>query len=123
MYRQFAQQYQKVAVESAPPDQILDQLYNRLLLDLGEVSEAISQRDILRRAKAADHALRIVEALRICLDHAVAPELCARLDSMYEYVIHQLHQACFTQSPKPLVEAERRIVELQDTFRQAASLR
>jgi flagellar secretion chaperone FliS len=123
MYRQFAQTYQKVALESAPPDQILDQLYNRLLLDLAGVSEAITQRDIPRRTKVVDHALRILEALRLCLDHPAAPELCARLDSLYEYIVHQLHQACLTQSIAPLAEAAKRITELQETFRQAASLR
>ena len=123
MYRQFAQTYQKVALESAPPDQLLDQLYNRLLRDLDEVAEAITQLDIPRRTKVVDHALRILEALRLYLDHAAAPELCARLDSMYEYVVHQVYQACFTQSITPLAEAKKRITELQETFRQAASIR
>lgn len=123
MYKQFASAYQRVALESAPPSAILDELYSRLLRDLDELGHAIEAHDLRGRAKATDHAILIVEALWGSLDHGSAPALCAELERLYDYVLFCINQASFHERGQPLEEAARVVRSLQGSFREAAEAR
>jgi flagellar biosynthetic protein FliS len=121
MYKQFAQTYQKIALESAPPPLVLNMLFERLYQDIDGLASAIEEKDYQLRAKMLDHACRIIEAFRISLDHSLAPELCARLDGLYEYVSHQLQSACLTQKKEPLQHAKKSVKMIQEAFQQAGN--
>jgi flagellar biosynthetic protein FliS len=123
MYKQFAAKYQRVALESAPPPQLLDEMYTRLERDLRDVSHCIEARDRKGRAKAADHSILLIEALWGSLDHNAAPALCAELERLYEFVLFCINQASFLERTAPIDDALRVLRSLQDSFRDAAEAR
>lgn len=92
--------YQQSAVENAPPLQIVRMLYQGALrflgqaknLDAGEGSQAFNA--LVNQAGA------IVSELRCALDHDVAPELAADLDSLYAFVQTEISEATITQDTK-----------------------
>ncbi len=114
-----ANAYRRVDLESAPKDQILDRLFDRFLADLDVARAAIAARDIKGKSEAIDHALRIVGELTAALDHAAAPELCANLVALYDFVSGRLMDANLTVRATPLDEATRVMTEIAGAFRGA----
>lgn len=119
MHSRAANTYRRIDLDSAPKTQILDRLFERFALDLAAARTAVAARDIAKRATAIDHALRIVTELAAALDHAAAPELCANLAALYDFVGARISHANATADVKPLDEADRIMAELATAFRQA----
>lgn len=115
-----ANAYRKVDLESAPKQQIVERLFTRFDADIAAARAAIAGRDISARATAIDHALRIVTELSAALDHAAAPELCANLAALYNFVCEQLSEAHRTVQASPLDKASRVMSELGAAFREVA---
>ncbi|MBP6841731.1 MAG: flagellar export chaperone FliS [Kofleriaceae bacterium] len=113
-----ARMYKKVDLESAPKTQILDRLFARFDLDLVRAGEALAARDIQAKAAALDHALQIVIELRAALDHGAAPELCANLAALYDYVVDRLTDANLRLDPAPLASAQGVMAQLREAFAQ-----
>jgi flagellar protein FliS len=113
-----ANAYKRVDLESAPKSQILDRLFERFQRDLDEARRAIAGKDIKAKAAAIDHALQIVIELRAALDHAAAPELCANLAALYEFVMERLTRASVSLQVQPLDEAGGVMSEIGAAFRQ-----
>jgi flagellar biosynthetic protein FliS len=108
------------SVTSASPSRVLDEVLARLLVDVYEARARILAADAAGKAKAVGHALALVDALTAALDHAAAPELCANLERLYDYVRSLLLGASARMDATPLAEAERQIIQLQAAFSQAA---
>ncbi len=119
MHARAANVYRRVDLESAPKGQVLERMFDRFLADLVAAREAIARKDIQAKANALDHALRIVGELQASLDHAAAPELCANLVALYDFVSDRLAHSNLTLATAPLDEAHRVMDELADAFRQA----
>jgi flagellar protein FliS len=119
MQSRAANAYRRVDLESAPKTQILDKLFDRFEQDLVAARAAISGGNIQDRANAIDHAHRIVAELSASLDHAAAPELCANLSALYDFVAASLSQANAQNSALPLQRASKIMAELADAFRKA----
>jgi flagellar protein FliS len=113
-----ANAYKRVDLESAPKSQILDRLFERFQRDLHDARRAIVGNDIKTKAAAIDHALQIVAELRAALDHAAAPELCANLAALYEFVMERLTRASVSLQIPPLDEAGGVMAEIGAAFRQ-----
>jgi flagellar protein FliS len=113
-----ANAYKRVDLESAPKSQILDRLFERFQRDLDDARRAIAGKDIKAKAASIDHALQIVAELRAALDHATAPELCANLAALYEFVMERLTRASVSLQLPPLDEAAGVMAEIGDAFRQ-----
>ncbi len=111
--------YRRVDLESAPKTQILDRLFERFASDLVTARRAIETRDVHTKAAAIDHALRIVVELKASLDHAAAPELCANLEALYDFVTDRLTDATILLSVEALDHATRIMNELAEAFRGA----
>jgi flagellar protein FliS len=118
MYTRAANAYRRVDLESAPRTQIVERLFERFDRDLVVARDAFAKRDILTKSSAIDHALQIVSELAASLDHAAAPELCAQLAALYDFVSHQLVIASAKLAAEPLDQARRVMAELGDAFRQ-----
>ena len=121
MYARAVRSYQKVNLESAPPARVLDELYERLLRDINVAGEAIAAGDAAKKGEAVSHALAIVNELRRALDHRAAPELTARLEGLYGFMVGRLTRANVGWDPKALAEVSPLVVTLRDAFRQAAA--
>jgi flagellar protein FliS len=119
MLARAANAYRRVDLESAPKTQIVERLFARFLVDLLDARAAITSKDIKAKATAIDHALRIVVELKASLDPSAAPELCANLAALYDFVITKLGEANATLAIPPLDHATRVMSELGEAFRGA----
>ena len=118
MLARAASVYRRVDLESAPKTQILERLFDRFLVDLAGARTAIAARDIPGKAAAIDHALQIVVELKASLDAAAAPELCANLAALYDFVTDRLSDANTSLTTPPLDQCQRIMTEIGDAFRQ-----
>ncbi len=119
MYARAALAYRDVDLESAPKSDLVTRLFGRFLDDLERGRAAIAARDIEAKAAALDHAVRIVVELRASLDHEAAPELCANLDALYQFVLDQVYAASSSLTVAPLAHAARVMSQLRDAFVEA----
>lgn len=119
MLARAANAYRRVDLESAPKTQILERLFDRFLIDVAAARAAIESRDIPKKAAALDHALQIVVELKASLDVNAAPELCANLAALYDFVTDQLVSASLTLTAPPLDRVTRVMTEIGDAFRAA----
>lgn len=119
MSQRAAKVYRNVDLESAPKGQILERLLERLYADLVSGRQAITDRNIEAKAAVLGHAQAIVLELRAALDHAQAPELCANLERLYDFVNERINTASSTLKTPPLDDAAQVITSLCDAFRQA----
>lgn len=116
MHARAANAYRRVDLESAPKTQIVERLFDRCVRDIATARTAIEARDIPGKAAAIDHALQIVVELKASLDVAAAPELCANLAALYDFVTERLIEANASLAAKPLDQATRIMSELGDAF-------
>lgn len=116
MYARAAHAYRDVDLESAAKPDLVARLFGRFLTDLGRARVAITARDIAAKATALDHGVRIVVELRAALDHRIAPELCANLDALYQFVLDQIYLASSSLSVAPLDHASNVMAQLRDAF-------
>jgi flagellar protein FliS len=121
MHARAANAYRRVDLDSAPKHDVLLRLFERFLADLDAARAAIVSRDIVKKAAAIDHALRIVAELDAALDHAAAPELCANLQALYRFVTERLSAANLQLDARPLDDSTRVMTELAASFREAAA--
>jgi len=119
MHARAANAYRKGDLESAPKHLVLERLFERFDRDLVQAREAIVAKDIQRKANLLDHALRIVAELVAALDHNAAPELCANLAALYQYVIDRLGESNTTLKIEPLDEAAKLMAEIATAFKGA----
>jgi len=122
MSHRMAKLYRDVDLESAPKGQILERLLGRLHLDLTTGRQAITDRKIETKAAALGHAQQILVELRAALDHAQAPELCANLERLYDFVNERINTAGTQLKTAPIDDACQVVTALGDAFREARSL-
>jgi flagellar protein FliS len=116
-----ARAYRRVDLESAPKTQIVDRLFERFARDLEAARVALGAKDIHAKAAALTHASQIVVQLKMALDHKVAPEMCANLESLYNFVIDRLSESNLKLTTKPLDQAAAVMAGLAGAFKQAHS--
>ncbi|HVV85925.1 MAG TPA: flagellar export chaperone FliS [Kofleriaceae bacterium] len=121
MYARAALAYRDVDLDSADKPDVVTRLFGRFLDDLTRGRTAIMARDIAAKAAALDHAIRIVCELRASLDHPTAPELCANLDALYQFVLDQIYVASSSLDVAPLGHAASVMTQLRDAFVEARS--
>lgn len=115
--------YRAVDLNSAPKHEIMRRLYERFFQDIIEARQAMAAKDIVRKGKAVDHAVAIVNELTASLDHSAAPEMCANLERLYRFVCERIYVASATLDPTPLDEATSVMTELAAAFREATTRR
>ena len=82
--------YQTTQVQTASPLELVISLYDGALRFLREAISADQARDIPLRGDRLNRAHAIIDELLATLDHSRAPELCAQLASLYEFVLHTI---------------------------------
>lgn len=118
MHARAANAYRRVDLDSAPKSQIVERLFERFTKDIEQARTAIAAGDIVGKAGAIDHALRIVAELSASLDHIAAPDLCRNLVSLYDFVSMELSEANLKLASEPLDRAKRVMTELGSAFAQ-----
>mgnify|MGYP000411470610 CR=1 FL=1 len=116
MLARAANAYRRVDLDSAPKTQIVDRLFSRCLADVEAARVAITARDVRAKAVALDHALQIIGELKAALDPSAAPELCANLAALYDFVTERLVTASLAMDAAALAPAVRVLGELAEAF-------
>jgi flagellar biosynthetic protein FliS len=119
MSQRAAKLYRDVDLESAPKGQILERLLARLHMDLTAGRQAITDRKIEAKAAALGHAQAIIVELKAALDHAQAPEMCANLARLYDFVNERINTAGTTLKTAPLDDAAQVVAAIGEAFREA----
>jgi flagellar secretion chaperone FliS len=114
-----ANAYKRADLETAPKTVIVERLFDRFATDVAAAKTAITAKDIHAKAAAIDHALRIVVELKASLDHAAAPEMCANLEALYNFVTARLSEANAKLVTGPLDQAARVMADVGEAFREA----
>ncbi len=116
-----ANRYRTISLQSASPQQVLGEVFHRLTADINEAKRTILARDIAAKSRVIAHALDLVDALDASLEHETAPEMCANLSRLYDYVRSRLLDASARLDIAPLGDAERVVGQLSEAFREAVA--
>jgi flagellar protein FliS len=121
MYARATQAYKNVYLESASPGRLIEEMYARLMRDIADGRAGMQARDAGARGAALGHAVDIVGALNAALDRRLAPDLCAQLTPLYDFVMQRLTRANMHDDVRALAEAEQVVSMLRDAFQKAAA--
>lgn len=119
MYQSRANAYKTVGVQSASPERILDEVFQRIRVDCQRALTAIENGDIQTRCEQIAHAIKLVDALEASLDRELAPELCTNLVGLYGYVRSRLVDGNAKTDASAVREAMELISEVHGSFQQA----
>ncbi|HTE54137.1 MAG TPA: flagellar export chaperone FliS [Kofleriaceae bacterium] len=115
--------YRRNDLQTAPKTDILDRLFVRLEADLRAGQSAITAGDIAGRARALDHASRILTELIAALDTRAAPELCGNLEALYRYCQSSIGRASVERKAVLLDQSLKIVTTLRVSFAEAAAIR
>ena len=116
MYQQAAMKYQQVQASTASPGELLLALYDGLFRFLRgaqvcfERKQTVGGRELLSKSHA------IVSELLLALDHSKAPELCARLEAIYDHCMGQILAASVRTDAKLVGDVIRVLTPLQEAW-------
>jgi flagellar secretion chaperone FliS len=105
MNNQAAQNYLRAKVMTATPEQLQLMLYDGAIRFAEQAKAALAKKDYEGSYNAISRAQRIIAELSSSLKHEVAPELCGKLASLYNFVYRKLLDANVGHETGPLDEA------------------
>jgi flagellar protein FliS len=117
----YARSYQQVQNETATRERQLVLLFEAAQRHMQAGAAAYERGQSAQAGQSVGKASDIVMELWGSLDRARAPELCDRLEAVYEFVSFKLTQALTGRDPKHLEGALRAFAPLVDAFRQAVA--
>lgn len=113
-------QYRQARVQTASPVRIVVQLYDAAIRFMQAGAEAISQNDPSARGNNFRKAHAVVSELLATLDNEKAPELCAELERLYDFVLHQIQQAQIKNDPELVPPAVKVMTQLRSAWAELA---
>lgn len=113
--------YRSTRTTTVSPLQVLLQLYDGALRYLRAGAEAIEASDPAARGVALSKAHAIVSELQATLDDSQAPDLCAQLDSLYDFILQQITTANAKRQTKPIDDAMKILIELRAAWTELAN--
>ncbi len=75
--------------------------------------QAIVDKRFADKAKSIDICINVLAELRADLDHKAAPDLCKRLESLYDYFSRRLVKASQTLDVAPIDEVAAHLTGLR----------
>jgi flagellar protein FliS len=105
MNPQVAQNYLRTKVLTATPEQLQLLLYDGAIRFGEQARIALQNKNYEQSFLLLDRTQKIVNELRITLKHDVAPELCGKLASLYNYAFKKLVDANIDHRVEDLDEA------------------
>ncbi|MGE0791465.1 MAG: flagellar export chaperone FliS [Sandaracinaceae bacterium] len=98
-------QYRSTKVQTASPVQLVVDLYRGAIRFMRQGQAFHEAGDVASRGRVLGRAHAIVSELQATLDHSQAPELCAELDRLYDFVLFQITEANVRSDSGRLVSA------------------
>lgn len=118
MNAQAYNQYKKTSVETVAPEKLLIMLFDGAVKDINNAKKAIEAKDInlahQEIIKAEDIIIELMSTLN--MDYEISHNLFA----LYEYLLYQLTQANYKKDIALLNEVEEFLVEIRETWAEAA---
>jgi flagellar protein FliS len=105
MNNQAAQNYLRAKVMTATPEQLQLMLYDGAIRFAEQAKVALGKSDYEASYNALSRAQKIIAELSGSLKHDLAPELCGKLSSLYNFVYRKLLEANVDHEVEPLDEA------------------
>ena len=102
---QAAQNYLKTKVFTATPEQLQLMLYDGAIRFGEQARVALEARNYEQSYNMIARVQRIITEMNSALKHDVAPELCKKLASLYNYIYRRLVEANVDHTIKSLDEA------------------
>jgi flagellar protein FliS len=112
--------YKKTQAQTATKGDLLLMLYDGAVRYALRARAAIESRDITAANNSIQRVEGIISELSVTLDRESSPEIADCLARLYEYMMHLLIQANIRKSVEPLDEVISMLMDLRDTWRQAA---
>jgi flagellar protein FliS len=105
MNSQAAQSYLKTKVLTATPEQLQLMLYDGAIRFSEQARVSLEQRDFEGSYNNISKVQKIITELTSSLKHEVAPDLCGKLASLYNFAYRKMVDANFTHEIAALDEA------------------
>lgn len=111
--------YQETQDADASGQEVLLRLFDGMVKHVAMAREAIVENRPKDKGHSINVCINVLAELRANLDHKMAPDLCARLDALYEYYGRRLMDASMKRDVTPLDEVSHHLVELRITWAKA----
>ena len=108
--------YRSVQVTTCTPIQLLVMLYDGIFRFTCEAKVAMTNGDRARAGERIGRAHAILDELAATLDHKVAPDLCANLQSLYIFCMGRLIESNARQDTTMLDEVLRVLAPLRESW-------
>lgn len=105
MNPQAAQNYLKTKVLTATPEQLQMMLYNGAISFCEQAKAALIEKNWEQSYTLISRAQKIIIEMSCSLKHEVAPELCGKLASLYNFAYRQLIEANIHHKVEAMDEA------------------
>jgi flagellar protein FliS len=112
--------YRGVAVESASPKRLLDEMFVRIEKECALAAAHIDSGDIAGRGNAVNKAVELLDVLAAGIDHDAIPELAPNLVALYGFARARLVHAHVNTEAHALFEALSIVESIHGAFSEAA---
>ncbi len=116
MNPQAAQTYLRTRVLTATPEQLQIMLYDGSIRFAEQARVSLLKKDFEGTYNNVSRAQKIVLELTTSLKHKIAPELCAKLASLYNYIYRKLTEASVKHTVEAIDEAIKLLKFQRETW-------
>jgi flagellar protein FliS len=111
-----AARYTLVRNATSTPGELLLALYDGLFRFLNGAKACMENKQLPRARELLSKCHAIISELMIALDHDVAPELCGRLESLYQFCIDRIQTASRKCELTAIDEVTRVLTPLREAW-------
>ncbi len=119
MLENAVQKYKEVRIATATPGELLLALYDGLFRFMNGAKICFEKGEPTRAREFISKSHAILSELYIALDHGVAPELCANLESLYGFAMERLTYSNLKGTTDGIDDAVRVLTPLREAWREA----
>lgn len=107
----------ETGVVAASPHRLIVMLFDGAIIAVRSALQQMHESNIAAKGQSISKAISIIDSgLRASLDKTVGGEIAENLDSLYEYMSHQLLVGNLKNQPAPLDEVLKLLVDLKDAW-------
>ena len=118
----YMNQYRNNQIETASPEKILIMLYDGAIQFTRQAMQGIDTGDKILQAEKISRVMAIICEFSNSLDHEIGGEIAADLDALYGFMTRELTRANLTGDRKALEVVEKLLLELRETWVEAADI-